>query len=276
MKSQLTREDYLRIHSNYTYTEYPEVNLLIGVDEKSAICFGGKRSKPDWHYSFRSNERRDEKIKETIESAQKTLEYKAQRKAENKGCLSGSAATAVEIRKALKKCFPGTKFSVRSETFSMRNSVDVSWTDGPMKSLVESVIDLFAYGRFDSMQDLSYSVDIDPRLDCSGVKYVHANRDLSPAYRLQLETLAEQRYFKNEIGYFAPWQMEFVETELVYHDELFDTSLTVDEWLPGEKHRLRELVLGSPIEKPADEILINSYCHRSHESKIPRGCFKNE
>jgi hypothetical protein len=49
----------------------------------------------------------------------------------------GSAKLAASnIRAELKKAFPGVKFSVRSETFSGGDSIDVKWMDGPHCTLL--------------------------------------------------------------------------------------------------------------------------------------------
>jgi hypothetical protein len=63
------------------------------------------------------------------------------------------------LRKRLKAEFPGVKFSVRSESFSMGTAVNISWTDGPTDKQVSAITDLYQGGRFDSMIDMSYSVD---------------------------------------------------------------------------------------------------------------------
>jgi hypothetical protein len=47
--------------------------------------------------------------------------------------------TATKIRAALKAAFPGTKFSVRSDSFSMGSAVRIRWTDGPTEKQVEKV-----------------------------------------------------------------------------------------------------------------------------------------
>lgn len=66
--------------------------------------------------------------------------------------------TAKVVRKILKAKFPGVKFSVRSETYSMGNSVDISWTDGPTSEEVDSTVGVLAGHGFDGMIDLSYSI----------------------------------------------------------------------------------------------------------------------
>lgn len=67
------------------------------------------------------------------------------------------AATAKLVRVALKKAFPKTKFSVRSSTYSMGASIDVSWTDGPCAKAVEPVAKQFSGAAFDGMIDLKTS-----------------------------------------------------------------------------------------------------------------------
>lgn len=67
------------------------------------------------------------------------------------------AETAKLIRVALKKAFPGVKFSVRSHTYSGGASIRVGWTDGPTTKMVEAVTNAYAGGGFDGMIDLKYS-----------------------------------------------------------------------------------------------------------------------
>jgi Large polyvalent protein associated domain 29 len=69
------------------------------------------------------------------------------------------AETAKLIRAALKKAFPGVKFSVRSSVYSMGASIRVGWTDGPSTKAVESVTAAYAGGGFDGMIDMAYSKD---------------------------------------------------------------------------------------------------------------------
>lgn len=66
------------------------------------------------------------------------------------------AETAKLVRAALKKAFPGTKFSVRSDTYSGGASIRVRYTDGPLKKDVEAVAKRFAGADFDGMIDLKY------------------------------------------------------------------------------------------------------------------------
>lgn len=67
------------------------------------------------------------------------------------------ADTAKLVRQALKKAFPGVKFSVRSSTYSMGASISVGWTDGPTGQMVDSVVSPFKGADFDGMIDLKTS-----------------------------------------------------------------------------------------------------------------------
>ena len=57
------------------------------------------------------------------------------------------------IRSVLAAKFPGCRFSVRSDSGSIR----IGWTDGPTRKQVEVVADEFETKGFDGMIDLAYS-----------------------------------------------------------------------------------------------------------------------
>jgi hypothetical protein len=65
--------------------------------------------------------------------------------------------TAQMIRAALKKNFPGTKFSVRTSYFAGGSAVDIGWTDGPTTKAVDAVVGPYQGDGFDGMIDMSYS-----------------------------------------------------------------------------------------------------------------------
>lgn len=65
------------------------------------------------------------------------------------------AQTAKLIRAALKRAFPGVRFSIRSNTYSGGASVKVKWTDGPLQRDVEAVAKRFQGGDFDGMIDMA-------------------------------------------------------------------------------------------------------------------------
>ena len=91
--------------------------------------------------------------------------------------MSEHAKAAKAIRNELKAAFPGTQFSVRSDSFAGGTAVDVSWTDGPCGQSVDAIINKYQYGHFDGMQDLyEYS---NHRDDLPQVKYVMSQRSIS-------------------------------------------------------------------------------------------------
>lgn len=69
-----------------------------------------------------------------------------------------TADTAKLIRKALRRSFPGQKFYVRSRTYSMGASIDVSWMDGPAEAEVKVITSDFSGSGFDGMIDLKYYI----------------------------------------------------------------------------------------------------------------------
>ena len=91
--------------------------------------------------------------------------------------LSQHAAAAKAIRAELKKAFPKTKFSVRSESYSMGDAVRVSYNDGPTLDSVDEIIRKYQYGKFDGMSDCyEYTND---RTDIPQSKFVTAQRTLT-------------------------------------------------------------------------------------------------
>lgn len=67
--------------------------------------------------------------------------------------------TAVFVRQALKKAFPGIKFSVKSDSYAGGASIRVEYTNGPKESEVDSVVSQFEGSTFNSMIDLKSYVD---------------------------------------------------------------------------------------------------------------------
>lgn len=64
--------------------------------------------------------------------------------------------TAKLIRKVLKREFPDTKFSVRSDRYAGGASIDVTWTDGPLDREVRPLVLKFAGKGFDGSIDMAY------------------------------------------------------------------------------------------------------------------------
>jgi hypothetical protein len=62
--------------------------------------------------------------------------------------------TAKLVRAALKKSFPKTKFSVRSDSYAGGASIRINWVDGPRVAEVDSIAQQYKGGDFDGMIDL--------------------------------------------------------------------------------------------------------------------------
>lgn len=76
-----------------------------------------------------------------------TLDYVSPRRLD-------ATETAKLVRVALKRRFPGVKFSVRTDKYSMGASVNISWTDGPTTRDVDAVTKIYSGADFDGMVDL--------------------------------------------------------------------------------------------------------------------------
>lgn len=97
---------------------------------------------------------------------------------------SDHALAAANIRRELRKAFPGHKFRVTSSSFSMGDSVHISWADGPNTREVEALTDKYQEGRFDGMEDY-YKLKDDRTFNQTfgGAKYVQADRSISEDIR---------------------------------------------------------------------------------------------
>jgi len=98
--------------------------------------------------------------------------------------MSRQARAAANLRKELALAFPDTKFSVRSDSASMTNSVTYRWTLGPTAKAISAIADKYEYGRFDGMQDLAtndtsaFGEAVDQVL--GRAKYVSGSREIAP------------------------------------------------------------------------------------------------
>lgn len=95
-----------------------------------------------------------------------------------------AAITAAQIRNDLKNAFPGIKFSVRSETYSGGNFVNVEYFDGIDHKRVEKLLAKYQQGHFNGMEDIYENSNL--RDDVPQVKYLFVRREMSDAVRLQI------------------------------------------------------------------------------------------
>lgn len=111
------------------------------------------------------------------------------------------AETAKLVRRALKREFPGVRFSVRSNRYSGGASIDVGWTDGPQRDTVDKVVRPYSGADFDGMTDSTtyhatwlYPDGTVRNSDGKGARLVHfmadyvfTERTFSAGYRERLE-----------------------------------------------------------------------------------------
>lgn len=77
---------------------------------------------------------------------------------------------AKEIREELKVAFPGIKFSVRTQVYSMGSNITVNWTDGPTQTQVSNLIKKYEQVDYDEASGEILS---------GGNMYIFADRDFS-------------------------------------------------------------------------------------------------
>lgn len=98
---------------------------------------------------------------------------------------SSHALGAANLKRVLAREFPGVAFSVKSDSYSGGDSIDVHWTDGPTQAEVDRLCDLFQECDFDGMQDLETSrQNVFPEL-FGGASYVQPSRHVSFARHLE-------------------------------------------------------------------------------------------
>jgi hypothetical protein len=99
--------------------------------------------------------------------------------------LTQSAQAAKAIKQELKSVFPDINFSVKSSNFSMGDSVNISWTDGPSTDEVENITGKYQYGSFNGMEDIYENTN--NRNDIPQSKYVSCSRHFEEIEKVREE-----------------------------------------------------------------------------------------
>ena len=188
--------------------DYKKLVILTNTDERgiySLFVLCGTAAHPIVNELYKQEERRGKRI----EDLKQTQDFREKRKEEEKKNPQKSTAAncAAAIREELKQ-FKGIKFTVRSENYSMGNSVHIGWTDGPTAREVEEITNKYQYGHFNGMEDIyEYS---NSRKDIPQAKYVQTRRDQGEETRKVLEEEAarlvegdgwEKDRQRNELSY---------------------------------------------------------------------------
>lgn len=111
---------------------------------------------------------------------------------------------AKNIRIELKRAFPDVKFSVKSDSYSGGNSIDIYWTDGPATEQVTKITNKYEQGSFDGMTDC-YNYEENLFSDVfGGSKYVMEQRRCSDeAYnKTAIELGYKEAIFNPKTGQF--------------------------------------------------------------------------
>lgn len=123
----------------------------------------------------------------------------------------GPVIAAKNIRKELKTAFPSVKFSVTTSKYSMGNSVNIGWVDGPTSNQVDEITDKYASGDFDGQTDC-YNYNTTGFNDLFGsAKYISTSRNFSHDFialcvsdvvaRFGGEPITSEEYFKGGAHY---------------------------------------------------------------------------
>lgn len=165
------------VKNGYQKTEYKNLVIFHHPENLLLKTFWGNAANHTDFFKYRTIEQITAKIETLKANADNRETWKAEQKEKNKGYKSNHAGAAASIKAELKKQFPFTKFSVKSEGYSMGDSVRIYWTDGPQVDSVEKISSKYQYGSFNGMEDIyEYTNN---REDIPQAKYVFEDRTLS-------------------------------------------------------------------------------------------------
>jgi len=119
---------------------------------------------------------------------------------------------AKAIRAILKERFPGQKFSVKSDRFSMGESIDISWTDGVANNKVEELVAPFE--RIDRDE-------VTGEILSGGNSYVQCRREISPEAMEKVKKKVKDRFVE---GTFGDWDQDLKFRDFVWR-EIRETDL---------------------------------------------------
>ena len=166
MRATATKEGRLNLQNyafetltqkGYSRENYGDLKIFTLTDDSSTWLkvYKGTAAKEMTYKRYRTEAQALENVANLKASHDRMKAYKTELKANPTKSSHSNCAAA--IREELKKVMPQIKFSVRSESFSGGDAVRVSWENGPTVAQVDAITNKYAYGRFDSMTDYSYS-----------------------------------------------------------------------------------------------------------------------
>lgn len=201
------------IKEGYDQEEYKSLTFFVKDDNGKYYLrmFNGTSSKDYYWKYFRTSEQRAEHITKEKGYTDRAEEYKKA----NPKRTSSHAGAAKTLKAELQTAFPGIKFSVKSDSFSMGDSVNVSYEDGPAYHIVDDIASKYQYGHFNGMEDIyEYS---NRRDDLPQSKYVHVSRSQSKETRSALDAACAKMLgdgWTNEINADRNFHLLFQKTSL--------------------------------------------------------------
>lgn len=264
------------IKAGYTLEKYKELSIL--TSEKNDLImlkvYKDTTAKEEVYKRYRTIEARAEAIENIKANYNSRLAYKEERKKEGKQ-LTEAARAAKAIKAELKEHFQSIKFSVKSDNFSMGDSVHVSWENGPTTNEVEAIIKKYQYGSFNSMEDMYENTN--SREDLPQSKYVQTSREKSEELENILneftKDLEQQNkdldlYHISNFGYqifyktsILPdaysFKIEQRENTCGIHEDFYKLTFEAPEQAP--KKEVKETTNFEPVEVPEGEIQIIDY-----------------
>lgn len=180
------------IKEGYDQEEYKSLTFFVKDDNGKYYlrAFRGTSSNDYYWKYFRILEQRNERIAEEKKYEDCREEYKAEQKTKKQ--TSPHAGAAKTLKAELQTAFPGVKFSVKSDSFSMGDSVSVSYEDGPAYHIVDEIASKYQYGHFDGMNDIYENSN--RRDDIPQSKYVNVSRHQSAATREILDAAVNEMF----------------------------------------------------------------------------------
>lgn len=176
------------IEAGYLQETYKELDFFTHDGDKyfTLKVFRGTGANHVEFINYRTAERRAQIIQNYKTNYDSRQQYKANQKIKNKGKLSSHAGSAAAIKAELQTAFPGVKFSVKSDSYSMGDSVHIGWEDGPTCKQVDELTCKYQYGSFNSMEDMYEHTN--SREDIPQTKYVSSSRTQSETVKALLPT----------------------------------------------------------------------------------------
>lgn len=155
---------------------------------------------------------------------------------------------AKNIRIELQLAFPGHKFSVVSESFSMGDAIRVNWTDGPKTEDVEKITSKYQEGHFNGMEDI-YEYDRENVWTdvFGGSKYVSESREYSEDARKKADEEFQNYGLDMCESDRQKWQWLTKQDFYTKSEKLIEkTASTVNQDLPQEE--TQDIEPGKPEE----------------------------